>query len=227
MKLSASILFISLLPALYAQDHFEYWSKLQAEKRAGRHWLLGSDVQFRSQSNYILSSANPFQNQLAYSFRVWTNYTSKHFTVVASPFAFFRNFDIGKDTTSHYSDEWRMALGIQKSLNLDRVEIIGRVLFEHRRLSTYQQNFDRLRFQCRVRPLVIQGGQSNWQPYIQEEYFLRLNASPYLCDQNRAQLGIKYKSKKMDFSLAYQNTLQRGSVWILRHQIYTGLLLTL
>lgn len=222
------IIIVGLLNCLdvKTQTHYEYWLKLQIEHSIKR-WQIGTDLQFRTQANYLQQSYNPFQNQLVYSFRFWTNYKLKKSTILFSPFAYFRNVDFNKDTVSVLADEWRTSVGFLKNLSRKHHEFNFRFIYEHRQFIEHNKQMERSRYLIRWRPLIFRQGQSATQPFIQEEYFLRLDPGKYICDQNRVQIGMKYKTTKLDVSVAYQWTKQRVETFTNRHQLLTSILLTL
>lgn len=205
-----------------AQNHYELWSKLYLEKKLGAHWSIGLDAQHRLQSDYHLNHKNIIEKRLLNNARLWINYKSPIGTIVISPYAWFRNYDIDHAGFVHKNDEWRMALGIQRQFELGKLETAGRILTEHRQIMI-DSGFDRIRFQLRIRPLIFKGGKAATQPYFQEEYFYRINGIHSIFDQNRIQLGIRYKKSKTDISLAYQYSAQRPSAWINRHQAYIAI----
>ncbi|MCC6818908.1 MAG: DUF2490 domain-containing protein [Bacteroidia bacterium] len=220
--------FLFLIPfEAEAQNHYEFWSKLAIEKKLDTHWSVGFDAQHRLQSNYILNRTNPFKYRLFDNIRVWVNYKTSIGTVVVSPYALFRNYDLNTDGFINHKDEWRMAIGIQKSRQTAQLELAGRFLAEHRQSIVDNNGFDRVRFQIRLRPMVFGKGHSNFQPYIQEEYFYRVNGYQSVFDQNRIQTGIKHKKERWDINFAYQNTTQHPNQLHFRHQIYTSLQYTI
>ncbi len=210
-----------------AQTHVEYWSKFQIEKTVRERLILGSDIQFRTQSNYVISNTNPFQYPLSYSVRIWGNVKFRQLTVITAPIAYFRHFDINKDTLQYFNEEIRTAAGLGRTHTLKKHDFNFRLLYEHRYFMRSDLHNDRLRFLIKWRPNVFSTRKLNVQPYIQEEYFLRLNTGEYLCDQNRIQTGIRYKTKNLDISIAYQYTTQKQTALTNSHQIFTGILYNL
>lgn len=208
---------------MMATKHHELWTKLYLEKRIAPKWSVGFDVQHRLQSDYYNSELNPIDYRLLDNVRLWLNYKMGKGTVVYSPFAWFRNYELDPNGFTHKKDEWRMAIGYQHQHNFNKIENAGRFLYEHRQIPKDDIGIDRLRAQIRIRPLVFKGGRASTQPYFQEEYFYRINGENSTFDQNRFQIGLKYKKKGVDISLAYQNTIHKPLAWIYRHQAYIAI----
>lgn len=231
-KLFYILLLVSYLP-IFGQSHEEFWTRITMNKKIDKKWTLGGDVQYRSQENYHEHNGKRFQNPLLQSIRTTIYYrlsTKYHINLIASPFVYFRSFDV--DRIGNVSDqrEFRAAFGFFQQQNiLKKIKLRNRLQYEARflKINRPEQLFqNRLRWQIQVTmPICHTISESCSINYVSfNEIFIAQQQSMSFFEQNRFYNALQFKYKFSEFNLGYQMSVQKVKTeMIARNQLHLSL----
>jgi hypothetical protein len=220
------IVFLLTATHAHSTNRYEYWSKLNLQFSVHKKWLIATDFQYRSQSNYLQSHKNVFEHTLLYSGRLWVTYKPNKTEYLLSPFAYFNSFDYSiKDNDLHGYDEIRQAIGAQRQFELQKLKYRFRTLLEYRH-QFYPNLTDilRVRFQIQAIQTILKKPKFEIGVILMDEYFEKLAGNGISMDNNRLYGGLQIKKNRHDIVLAFQWMQQKNVNTLLhRYQPHTTL----
>ncbi|MDE3212044.1 MAG: DUF2490 domain-containing protein [Bacteroidota bacterium] len=226
--------FLGASPRSSAQNPYEFWSRLNVDAHLDSHWVVGGDIMYRRQSDYLSHGKDLFQYDLAFIERLWVYYKlPDEWTVVSSPIAYYRDETL-KDPQGNLSatHELRSLLGVSKGYTLGKFQNTNRVLYEFSNLNyATPQNFLRHRYRLfNSLEFPISKGRTSSQIsyYLFNELFYKTQKGFSSFDQDHVFNGIKWKRGNAAWIVGYQYDHQKsGASFLNKNQFLVSVNLTI
>jgi hypothetical protein len=214
--LSSIVFLILYSPSAYAQVRQEFWTKVAINKKINPLWTIMGDVQYRSQENYHIPNRQRFQNDLLQSIRFTLQYKlfpKYNIDILASPFIYFRSFEIDKKGRVTPQNELRVALGaVQQQTFWKRTKLRNRLQYEMRFLKFDKAEHTlqhRYRWQLQMTIPICQIHKNyNINYVVFNEIFVAYQENKTFFEQNRLYNALQLKYKYSEFNIGFQRSIQ-------------------
>lgn len=225
-----------ILQPVMGQTRQEFWSRIAITAKISDKWLLGGDIQYRTQENYHLSNNERFENDLLQSIRITTFYklsSLKHKTnVIFSPIVYFKSFDINKQGEIVDQREYRWVIGIMQQYKiLKKVNLRNRLQYEMRflRIDTPKMILQhRPRWQLQASIPLMKTNLLDINYLLFEEIFIAYQEKNFFLEQNRIYNALQLKHDFLEISLGLQKSGQQvRQEWVHRNQWHLSINLSL
>lgn len=200
-----------------AQNHTEFWSKLNTTVALNKSWSIGMDVQYRRQADYKSGDKNIFHYPMATSIRAWVYYSLKNqWQIILSPIAYFKNDEIlNNNGEIKQTNEIRQMAGTSKSVDLNRIKNKNRFLIEVRYID-FDNNKSYTQFRYRLQnsftiPLHKKEKTTGINYFLSNEVLIKNQKHQTSFDQNRIYNALQWKFMHADIDLGYQWVVQRNT----------------
>ncbi|GAB4127210.1 MAG: hypothetical protein OHK0045_12220 [Raineya sp.] len=222
---------------IYGQAREEFWSKFSINKKIDNKWIVGEDLQYRSQENYQQNNKQRFQNPLLQSIRITLYYKiapKYNIDLLASPLVYFRSFNVDKQANITDQREMRVALGAMQQQTLwKKIKLRNRLQYEMRFLKIDEPEQilqHRARWQIQMTMPICGTSTKNCSiNYIMfnEVFFAHENRNTFH-EQNRFYNALQIKYKWIDWNVGYQKSIQnvKGEL-VARNQLHFSANLTI
>jgi Protein of unknown function (DUF2490) len=230
------LLFIFLFVPFFstAQNHTEFWSKINATATVNKTWSIGMDIQYRRQADYKSGDKNIFHYPMATSIRAWLYYSLKNqWQIILSPIAYFKNDDIlNSNGEIRQTKELRQMAGTSKSVEFTRIKNKNRFLIEVRFID-FDNNNSYTQFRYRLQnsfiiPLHKKEKATGINYFFSNEILIKNQKQQTNFDQNRVYNALQWKLMHADIDLGYQWVVQRNTTTTFhRNQFYVMLNLSI
>lgn len=214
-----------VLPLFAAsQTRTESWLKLSVTHAVNKHWAAGIELQYRTQANYREDDKNIFHYPLGEVARLWLyNKLPQNLTLLFSPAGYFRNKEITAIKGDlRQSNEWRIAAGVQKTLNVKKNRNKNRLLLEERFINCnspahYTQT--RLRLQNSFTfPVISFKKEKTISIFAYNEVMFKKDKHHTGFDQDRIFTAVQWAQHTIEIDAGYQLILQKTTSGSIQHK---------
>lgn len=203
---------------MFGQVRNEFWTKLNMNKKINNKWIVGGDIQYRTQENYYIQDRQIFRHSLLQSIRTTIYYKAfpkYDIEILASPLVYFRSFYIDKQGDIKDSREMRVAMGAMQTHTFwEKIKFRNRLQYEMRFMKIdAPEQFLQNRVRWQVQTLLPICQTSNKKScginyIIFNEIFFANETNNIFFEQNRIYNAIQFKYKWAEWNIGYQRNIQ-------------------